>query len=627
MCGINGYVQCKTRLSETEISNLIDRMNDKVIHRGPDDSGVFVDQQVGLGQRRLSIIDLSTGKQPIYNEDRSIVVVFNGEIYNFKNLRINLIAKGHQFYTDSDTEVIVHAYEEYGTQCFNRLDGMFSIAIYNIKENKLILARDRAGEKPLYYYHGQEMFLFASELKSILSTGLIEKEIDKVALNQYLSLTYIPAPLTIFKDIYKLCPGYYMEIVNGKTEISQYWNVKYYYNNLIDDYDTCKKELRKALFESVEQCMVSDVPIGAFLSGGIDSTIITGIMSKISNRPIETFTIGYKNNKRYDESDRAEKSALLHQANHHVNYLEFSDVVDEIDCIVSNIDEPFADSSLIPTYMVSKYAKEHVKVVLTGDAGDELFAGYDKYLKNYYVQKYNKFPNCVKKIVAGILNILPVDSHLHRKMNKVVQASKLDLFALRLEAMKLGIKNDILINNFNSEKLFDFAEKYYREYNERVDELSQTLYMDLKVVLEGDMLVKVDRAAMLNSLETRTPMLEKNVIEIAARIPSKYKIQGKNLKVILKDTFSDLIPSDIINAPKRGFGVPIGDWLRDELKEELISLLNKEFLEVQGLFDSDSVKSMMEDHFNMKTNNGNQLWTLFVFQKWYKSIFKKVNSG
>ena len=626
MCGINGYFQQTKDLSKDEIFSLINKMNNKIIHRGPDEDGVFVSDNIGLGMRRLSVIDLSNGKQPVYNEDRSLVVVFNGEIYNYKKLRLDLKNKQHVFYTGSDTEVIVHAYEEYGTDCFNKFDGMFSIAIYSLKENKLILARDRVGEKPLYYCELKNKFLFASELKSIICSKLINKKINKLALNQYLSLGYITAPLTIFEGVNKLKPGHYLEICKDKVIINQYWNVVYNYNNLIEDYNLCKKKLREALFKSVEQCMVSDVPIGAFLSGGIDSTIITGIMSKLSNKPIETFTICYKNNKRYDESDRASKSAIRHKTNHHLFYLEEGDVISELDKIISNIDEPFADSSIIPTYMVSKMAREHVKVILTGDAGDELFGGYLKYLWRNYSKVYGKIPKIIRdKVIKNLVDKLNVKLSIFKKAKNVVQIYESELFTVTKKFMYLGYGEnqltELLDNSYFNKDANHFIKEYYDFYSEDIDELAQTLYTDLKVVLEGDMLTKVDMASMLNSLETRTPMLGREVVELAARIPSKYKIKGRNLKVILKETFSDLIPKEIINAPKRGFGVPIGDYFMNELKTDLLDVLDKDFIEEQGIFNYDFIKNCIDNHMSFKANNSAKLWVLYVFQKWYNNYY------
>ncbi len=628
MCGINGYIQYNHIMSKKQIIDLINVMNAQISHRGPDDEGSFIQENFGFGMRRLAIIDLNTGKQPIFNEDKSLLIIMNGEIYNYISLRQNLISKGHKFTTQSDTEVVLHCFEEYGYDCFNKLKGMFVLAIYDLKQKKLVLVRDRAGEKPLYYYKGSDIFIFASELKSILSTGLVnEKSINKKALNQFLQLTYIPAPNTIFEDVYKLLPGHYMVIEGNKNfAIKQYWDVTYSEEGLIKDYDQCKKLLRENLFNAVEECMVADVPVGAFLSGGIDSTTIVGIMSHIAGKPIDTFTIGYKNSK-YDESNRAENVAKLQKTNHHLFYLEPDDFLPELENLLSNIDEPFADSSLIPTYMISKLARKYVKTALTGDAGDELFGGYNKYLIGYYLNHYNRIPKWLRdNIIKKTVYALPSNRYFMRKVRKVIDNADNSIFEQRRNLMCLGFKQEELLYLLK-EKWIDLnstgiiSDYYYRQ-NEIEDEIARALYTDLKVVLEGDMLAKVDRASMACSLEARVPMLHKDVIELAARIPSKYKIHSNKTKIILKDTFKDLIPKDLLNASKIGFAVPIAKWLRNELSSDLISELDQDRIREQGLFNYDYIQMLLDEHLKYKRNRYSELWTLYVFQKWYKKYFE-----
>lgn len=629
MCGINGVIQFNPRFSSEQIYCLMKTMNDILIHRGPDDEGLYINDNVGLGMRRLSIIDLATGEQPIYNEDKSLVIILNGEIYNYKTLKQDLIERGHVFTTKSDTEVVLHCFEEYGNQCFNKLKGMFAFAIYNQNRNTMVIVRDCAGEKPLYYYKDTDILLFSSELKSLISTGIIKKKICKKSLNQYLQLTYIPAPLTIFEYVYKLLPGQYMEICNGIIQINEYWDVKYNDNNLITDYDQCKSKLRSTLFNSVEECMVSDVPIGAFLSGGIDSAVIVGIMSKISNKPINTFTVCHRD-KQYNEDDRAQRTANLHQTNHYPYYLNCCDILPELDKIIKNIDEPFADSSYLPTYMISKFSRNYVKTILTGDAGDELFGGYSKYLINYYSDKYNKIPKWFRKnAIQKVINALPDDLSITRKVHKVIENSDKSIFEKRRTLMCMGFKeeqiSDILKDTYFMANSLDLVHEYYYKQKETDNELSCTLYTDLKVVLEGDILVKTDRASMLCSLETRVPMLHKDIIELAAQIPSEYKINAKNTKIILKDTFSDLIPRELLQAKKSGFGIPIEKWLRNELKEDLIASLNMNFIEMQGIFNYEYIKKILNDHLIFGKNRSGELWTLYIFQKWYNNFFLTTN--
>ena len=626
MCGINGYKQYESNLNKEQIANLINSMNDNIFHRGPDEEGVFIQDNIGLGMRRLSIIDLKTGRQPIFNENKSLVIVMNGEIYNYRSLREDLLAKGHKFSTQSDTEVALHCFEEYGYLSFNKLKGMFAIAIYDLAQDKIILARDRAGEKPLYYYKGSNIFLFASELKSIINTGIIGKNINKSALNQFLQLTYIPAPLTIFEDIYKLLPGHYMIVdKDSKMITEQYWDVRFSEDGLIYDYDQCKKMLRETLFNAVEECMVSDVPIGAFLSGGIDSTTIVGIMSKISGKPVDTFTIGYKD-KQHDESKKAKKVSEFHQTNHHLFNLEYNDALPELEKILSNIDEPFADSSLIPTYMISKLASQHVKTALTGDAGDELFGGYNKYLISFYSSRYKIIPRWFRNnLFEKAVYSLPDDKYLIRKIRKVIDNADKPLLEQRRNLMCLGFKDQELSSILKEEWVdsgsLDFIYDYYLTQQETEDELAHAFYTDFKVVLEGDMLTKVDRASMLCSLETRTPMLHKDVIELAARIPSEYKISSRKTKIILKDTFEDIIPNELLTASKIGFVVPIAKWLRGELKADLVAELNRDLIIEQGLFNYKYVDRTLREHLTQKRNHFSKLWALYIFQKWHKRIF------
>jgi asparagine synthase (glutamine-hydrolysing) len=623
MCGINGFVLDKSTSVDENI-NRINKMNSLITYRGPDSDGIYTDAAVGLGMRRLAIIDLSTGKQPIFNEDGTKVIVFNGEIYNFKELRDDLIMKGHKFTTKGDTEVILHSYEEYGTKCLDKLNGMFAFAIYDIKNREMFIARDRAGEKPLYYHKDHERFIFASELKSIIKTFDIKKEINKTALNQYFSLTYIPAPLTIFEKIFKLEAGSFILYKDGNLKIERYWNIDSREAEPIQSYDECKRRLREALFTSVEQKMISDVPLGAFLSGGIDSSIMVGIMSKLSNRPVETFTIGFKL-KEFDESDRAQIVSQKNKTNHHIHFLDYTHAVSELENILETFDEPFADSSAIPTYFVSKFAGEHVKVVLTGDAGDELFGGYSKYMVNYYTDMYNRVPGVLRKnLIEPLIYRIPDRSSFSRKVRKVVESSEKEMYEKRRELMFLGFNGDkigklLKTENINSNS-YDIIEKAYNK-NPEFDELTRTLYTDFKIVLEGDMLVKVDRMSMLNSIETRVPMLDRSVIELAFKMPSNFKISGRNQKYILKDTFKDLIPQEVLGKSKRGFAVPIGEWFKGPLKDLLLGLLSREFIIEQGIFEYEYIESLLEDHFAERVNNAYPLWALFVFQKWYSKYY------
>ena len=620
MCGINGFLKFRQRLTRDEIYQLINKMNDSIVHRGPDDEGVYVDNNAGLGMRRLSIIDLATGSQPIFNEDKSLVIVLNGEIYNYLELKKVLVAKGHHFYTESDTEVALHSYEEYGVDCFKRFDGMFALAIYNPSNGELLIARDRSGEKPLHYAINDRCFIFGSELKSLLSTGLIDRSIDRMAFNQYLQLTYIPSPLTILSAVKKVKAGHYLQVTaDGRTQETQYWEaddgIRQF--GIIDDYDECKRMLRKALFATVAREMISDVPLGAFLSGGIDSSIIVGIMSQISSKPINTFTIGFRD-KAYDESARAALVAKHHNTCHHLHYLEADEVLAELDEILQSIDEPFGDSSVIPTYFVSKHAHQHVKVALTGDAGDELFAGYSKYQIGRYARIYRNLPSFAKAIIAGCAYTIPDRTPLSRKIKKVINNSEKDAFSQHRNLMCLGFKENelqqLIQQNYYDESSLQLIEDYYNRFFKSDDELCRVLLTDFKVVLEGDMLHKVDRMSMLNSLETRTPLLGKEVLDVTSRIPSRYKMNGAMQKIILKETFQDLLPSRILTASKNGFGIPLGKWLQGPFKCYVDQYLSEDYIQDQGIFNFQYIKTVLDEHMANKNNRFSEIWNLLVFQ-------------
>jgi asparagine synthase (glutamine-hydrolysing) len=613
-------MQFHQALTGNQLAATVSRMNASIAHRGPDDDGIFSDPFLALGIRRLAIIDLVTGSQPMYNEDRSLVIVFNGEIYNFRELKRELLGKGHGFATDSDTEVVLHAYEEYGMDFLDRLDGMFAFALYNLQSHELLVCRDRAGEKPLYYRKTREGFLFGSELKGLLRSGLVDRTLNLHALYQYFQLTYIPSPLSIFENIFKLPAAHYLKVSpTGDIEIKRYWDMTFDPKYVIHDYGQCKRLLRDALFTSVERRMISDVPLGVFLSGGIDSTIITGIMSKLSTLPVETFTIGF-HDRRYDESDRARTVSAFHRTNHHVFFLDYREVLEELDTIIGYLDEPFADPSAVPTYMVSKYARKYVKVVLTGDAGDELFAGYSRYLIGHYAELYTMIPGCIRKnLVERLLDYLPNNSNFSRKARKVICNADNTVSEQRLNLMMLGLNSSelkSLMKSFNlSSCNMDFILEYYNK-NQNIDELSRVLYTDFKVSLEGDMLTKVDRMSMANSLETRIPLLGKDVVDVAATIPVRYKISGGRQKIILKESFSDLIPPSLSAAWKRGFRVPIGDWLRGHLQPVLSKELDREKIESQGLFEYEFIDRVIREHMSGRIDRSNILWNLIVFQKW-----------
>lgn len=630
MCGINGIIS-KDRLNiET-----IQLMNKQIYHRGPDEEGIYQSDKVMLGIRRLSIIDLEEGSQPIYNENNSMVIVFNGEIYNYQHLKNQLIERGHKFRTDSDTEVILHLYEEKGENCLQDLNGMFVFAIYDMVKQEIFIARDRLGKKPLYYCFIDNHFIFSSELKSILKVFPERRSLSPQAIELYFSLTFIPAPYTIFQDIYKLEPAYFMKVdLNLKYKISSYWSLQSVIEreNEIDDYDNYKKTIKDILYNSVELRMIADVPLGAFLSGGIDSSIVVGLMSEISSKKIRTFTIGHKF-KAYDESKNAEQTAKHFATDHHVFFIDDDRYLEILDKVINNFDEPFADSSALPTYLVSEFARREVKVVLTGDGGDEIFGGYNRYLIFYYLKKYLIIPSILRKLlIRPLTNFLPTTTGMSRtfsKVKKVVNNEGVSAFDQYYYLQRMGYSEEELIRIFKRRESLGFARSLSLAKFEEVNTRSiydKIFYTDIVIGLEGDMLVKVDRTTMLNSLEARCPFLDYRLIEYAFTIPDQYKINRGRLKYILKDTFKYLLPQEIYHQPKRGFELPIGYFLKNPLREKFQQYLNLEILKALGLINLELISDLYDTH-SAGIDKSYQLWTFFVFANWIAKFQNYIKSS
>lgn len=624
MCGIAGIINLNREGIEESQKLALQMMIDRMAQRGPDGVGLFVDDYVGLAHRRLSIIDVSSGAQPITIDDGYITIVYNGEVYNFHEIKTALEQQGATFKTNSDTEVIAVAYQNYGIEkCLSLLQGMFAFAVYDKRKGTVIIARDSYGVKPLYYRMDNDTFLFASELKAF-APSLKDYRICRKALNMFLTLSYIPSPYTIYEGIHKLMPGHYMVIdADGTINIEQYFKVI----DLVEardnnDYESCKKELRELVFNSVKKRLVSDVPVGAFLSGGIDSSIVTCVMSKLQKEPVKTFSIGYEEQD-YDESDRAELVAQHIGAEHHKYILRYDDVLKAIDDIILYYDEPYGDSSAIPSYYVAKQASQEVKVVLTGDCADELFGGYEKYLVEYYVNKYKKIPGFLRALFESCVELIPINrytNHLLRKIGKVVRSSKMTGFDLYYSMLCIGFADDMRKRLLKPEHYEDIKRDYQEEFDcldSKLTFLQKEQMMDLGKMLEGQMFPKVDRACMHCSLENRAPFIDKEIVRIALNIPDSFKINGKNKKRVLKDAFKGVLPKQTLGFPKKGFDVPVDYWFRNELKEELCQLLSKGFIESQGIFDYVFVNGLLQDHLSRKKNHKELLWNLFVFQKWY----------
>jgi len=623
MCGICGFIY-EDANKFVDVS-LINRMCDTITHRGPDDVGLYVEKNVGLGMRRLSIIDLVTGKQPISNEDGTIWIVFNGEIYNHDDLRRELQVKGHSFKTKTDTEAIIHAYEEYGEDCTAKLNGMFAFAIWDQRKQKLFISRDRLGIKPLYYFYDRDRFIFGSEIKAILKAGNIPRQIDRQALDNFLTFEYIPAPLSILQDVKKLLPGHSIVFSNNELKITRYWELTFSDNDSSED--EVKRNIRELLSDAVKIRLMSDVPLGAFLSGGIDSSSIVALMSQLMDQPVKTFSIGFEDSS-YNELNYARLIANTFKTEHH-EFIIKPNAVELTESLIHFLDEPFGDFSIFPTYLVSKMAREYVTVVLSGDGGDELFAGYDTYIADRYYRRYGRIPSFLRsKIIPGIAEIVPPSPQKKGAINKIkrfVEGTKLpeDLRHVRwmifmLEHEKGKLYNHDM-NSFIQEKdPYMFVRSYFKniDYFEQ-DPTSQQLYVDIKTYLVDDILVKVDRMSMATSLEARVPFLDYRFVELAATIPGDLKLRKNQTKYILKKAMEDILPYDILYRGKQGFSIPIKNWLRQDLKPMMTDILAKDKIIREGFFNPSYVEQLKTEHLKGTKNHSHRLWALMMFGMWF----------
>ena len=639
MCGINGVV---SKAKNENLQRIVSKMNSLIFHRGPDDNGIWNDgKNVSMGMQRLSIIDLETGKQPMFSDDGNLIIVFNGEIYNFLILREALEANGIVFRTKSDTEVVLRLFELEGIKFVDKLNGMFSFVIFDRKQNKLTIARDRVGEKPLYYYWDEELFIWASELKSLVSaySELRSKKffLSKEAINLFFSLTFIPAPHTIYQDVFKLEPASYIsfDLTLHTFEKKRYWDIDLEKKDDLINYQSAQKKLKELLYKSVELRMISDVPIGVFLSGGVDSSIVTAIMADIkNNQKIDTFSIGFKD-KRFDESEKAKLVSKHCGTNHHPILLEFKEVKEDVNKVILNYDEPFGDSSAIPTYWVSKTTRAEVKVALTGDGGDEVFGGYNRYLMGSYSALYKKYiplvihENLFKPLINNLVPQYDNRKSVFYRGGKFINSISSSTVSSISNIISLGFseqeKSNLLIDELHESLLTD---DFVREkYNKVKDEsyLTQVRYIDKEISLDGDMLVKVDRASMLASLECRAPFLDHNLFEFANSLPDNFLIDGSNKKKILKDAFAVMLPKGLFNLQKNGFGIPVGSWLKNELKEDLMLLTDMEFLKTQNIFKPTFVESLFQEHLGPFKDHTIKLWLIYCFQKWYLFNINNIN--
>ena len=631
MCGIAGIYNYSEKNKEVK-SQILQKMVEVLSHRGPDGKGYYINGNVGLGHCRLAVIDLVTGDQPIYNETKEIALICNGEIYNFMELKKNLENNGkHKFYTHSDTEVIVHLYEEYGIDFINKLDGMFAFALWDNREKMLLLARDYFGKKPIYYYNDGEKILFASELKSILKHPGLERNIDFQSLYYYLSFLNIPYPFTIFKGIYKLAPAHYLYCNKNGITINKYWDLPKEIIPCNINIKNIEENLNNLLTEAVKKRLISDVPLGAFLSGGIDSSTVVSKMCKLSNSKIKTFSIVFKKFTYYNEEFYVNKVRHYFNTEHYSFDVDFN-LVDDLPKIIWHCDEPFAVSSCLPLYYLSKMARKYVKVVLTGDGGDEVFAGYsNRYYSELLFHKFfDKFPLLKNNFLSNYLKktILFFPIKYRRKILKFLDMfsyKDIDYRYLRATMFFTPSMLSIFLKD-NMDKISDLNYKhlknFYQEYK-AVDYINRRLYGDIKTSLCNEMLTKIDSMTMAHSLEARSPLLDKNLVSFIMQLPSYLKINFKGTKYIFKKTLQGSLPKEIIYRKKHGFEVPVDEWIRKELRDYIQEWLSKDNINKHKYFDYSYIKFLLNAHLNKKFNFGHEIWSLLIFQIWYNIFMEQ----
>ncbi|HEY3618354.1 MAG TPA: asparagine synthase (glutamine-hydrolyzing) [Candidatus Sulfotelmatobacter sp.] len=629
MCGIAGIVS--TAAGQRMESATIHRMCQAILHRGPDEEGIFVKDGIGLGMRRLSIIDLAGGQQPVFNEDRTAWIVFNGEIYNFGELREDLLKRGHRFSTHSDTETIVHLYEEMGPDCVNKLRGMFAFALYDERRQKLLMARDRLGKKPLHYALQGQRLLFGSEIKAILAVAPELASVNQEALLQYMYFGYVPDPLTAFTTIQKLPPGHLLEFENGKIKVRQYWDLPQYSTHPPRSEEECLQEMEHRLAEAVRIRLISEVPLGALLSGGTDSSTIVALMARASSTPVKTFAIGFRDQE-FDEAPYARMVAEKFGTDHHELIVE-PDVFGTVETLTSSLEEPFGDSSMLPTYYVSQMARKHVTVALSGDGGDEIFAGYDRYAIQLRRQVFECIPSGARRFYRErIYPLLPADMY-GKKLSYHVSLPWRERY---VDAMALvpAFERDIplLSDEFRGvrRESGDPEDVMYRYFEQAPtkDPVSQMLYVDTKTYLVGDILAKVDRMSMATSLEVRVPILDHEFVEWATGLPLDWKIRGGKQKYILRKLAERVgVPRDVLYRPKQGFALPLVHWLKYELKELILSVLLDPRTLQRGYFEARGVRQILDEHFRGRRSHSGQIWRLLMFELWHRNYLERIRAS
>jgi asparagine synthase (glutamine-hydrolysing) len=632
MCGITGAVWRDERQAVS--AEMLTQMTDAIAHRGPDDSQTWTSTDhrdaygntvgVGLGFRRLSIIDLAGARQPMSNEDGSVRMVFNGEIYNYQTLRRRLEGRGHRFATQGDGESILHSYEDDGTDCFTHLNGMFAVAIWDANRNRLVLARDRIGQKPLYYAVANNRIVFGSELKCLAKVPGVCTEVDPAAIDEFLTYQYIPHPSTIWKGVRKLAPGHFAVFENGKVTVQKYWNFDPSVETPISSIDA-REKLQELLTDSVKLRMQSDVPLGSFLSGGIDSSLITAIAQKQSADPVRTFSIGFPIAE-FDETTYAAQVAE-HLGTQHQRFEVSPSGVEIIDKLTWHYDEPFGDSSAVPTWYLSELTHKEVTVALSGDGGDELFAGYDRYRALWLSNRLQKlFP--IHRIPGiGLVQKLP-DSNkrrsITRRAKRFLEAigqptarRYMNWLQIFPEAMRASLYTDDFMQQLPGDDPFEFLESVWSRSAGR-DVVTRASTSDILSYLPCDLCTKVDIASMAHGLEVRQPLLDHRLVEFAASLPVELKFRGRRGKLLLQDTFSNLIPNNIFTRKKMGFGMPIGAWFRGELKSMVHDTLLADDAKISPFMRRESIAQLVRSHEQSEQNHGYRLWNLLILEKWLR---------
>ncbi len=619
MCGIAGILNYDDALVAPP--DILERMLESLVHRGPDEDGRLIDGELAMGMRRLSIIDLADGQQPIFDESGRYGVVFNGEIYNYRELRGGLLRRGHQFRSRSDTEVIVHLYEELGPACVHELRGMFALAVWDRRERELFIARDRLGIKPLYYAECDGALIFGSEIKAILQHPAVSPNLDHRALSAYLSLKYVPAPSTMFAGIHSLLPGHHLHVRGGRLQIRRYWDISFKEPEAAGNEADATEELLRLLRESVSLRLRSDVPFGAFLSGGVDSSLIVALMAETQSEPVKTFSVGFGGGDEPDELPYAQEVASRFGCDHHTLQVTAQDFLDHAETVLWHLDQPIADQATVATHMVSKLARQHVKMVLTGEGGDELFAGYARY-EGEQLSRWSRYiPALVGKWIRSGARNLPGMRRGKIAINALTIKDEATRLANWFPMFSDDAKRALL--DASQTTMPASAASVFAEHLGRCDAttpLNRMLYTDSKMWLADYLLLRGDKLTMANSLEARVPLLDHKLVEFAAGLPTQMKLRGRTRKYLLKRAARTLLPKAIIDRKKQGFPIPIDKWLRNEARDMVHDLLSSNNLKRRGLFDPKYVERLIRDHESGYFDYATEIWGLVSIEMWLQKF-------